>query len=58
MVPITYYLTKNTGDQGEVFQEFKEQLLQRSPGGSYQTGLTRKGHHPALPTGKDVSLRR
>ena len=35
----------------------KEQL-QRSPDGWYQTGLPWKGNHPALPTGKDVSLRR
>ncbi len=45
------------GDQSEVFEEFKEQL-QRSKDGWYQTGLTWKGEHPPLPTGKDVSLRR
>ncbi len=45
------------GDQSEVFEEFKEQL-QRSKDGWYQTGLTWKGDHPPLPTGKDVSLRR
>ena len=49
---------KPAGDQDEVFQEFKELQLQRSPGGWYQTGLTWKGNHLALPTGKDVSLRR
>ena len=45
------------GDQNEVFEEFKEQL-QRSKDGWYQTGLPLKGDHPALPTGKDVSLHR
>jgi hypothetical protein len=45
------------GDQNEVFEEFKEQL-QRSKDGWYQTGLPWKGDHPALPTGKDVSLHR
>ena len=43
-------------DQGQVFEDFKEQL-QRSQDGS-QTGLTWKGNHPPLSTRKDASLRR
>ena len=57
MLDVLGLADRPAGDQSEVFEEFKEQL-QRSPGGWYQTGLPWKGDHPALPTGKDVSLHR
>ena len=46
-----------TGDQGVVYEEFKEQL-RRSEEGWYETGLPWKGNHPSLPSNKDGSLRR
>ena len=45
------------GDQGVVYEEFKEQL-QRSEEGWYETGLPWKGNHPTLPNNKEGSLRR
>ena len=45
------------GDQGVVYDEFKEQL-RRSEEGWYETGLPWKGDHPPLPANKDGSLRR
>ena len=46
-----------TGDQGVVYDEFKEQL-RRSKEGWYETGLPWKGDHPPLPSNKEGSLRR
>ena len=46
-----------TGDQGVVYEEFKEQLT-RSDKGWYKTGLPWKGNHPPLPNNKEGSLRR
>ena len=46
-----------TGDQGEVYKEFQEQL-KRSPDGWYETTLPWKGNHPPLPNNKSGSLRR
>ena len=46
-----------TGDQGEVYKEFQEQL-RRSPDGWYETTLPWKGNHPPLPNNKSGSLRR
>ena len=46
-----------TGDQGVVYEEFKEQL-RRGEEGWYETGLPWKGNHPPLPSNKDGSLRR
>ena len=37
-----------TGDQGDVYDKFKEQLS-RSPEGWYETVLPWKGNHPPLP---------
>ena len=45
------------GDQGEVYDEFKEQLT-RAPEGWYETGLPWKGNHPPLPNNHSGSLRR
>ena len=46
-----------TGDQGVVYEEFKEQLT-GSDKGWYETGLPWKGKHPPLPNNKEGSLRR
>ena len=46
-----------SGDQGVVYEEFKEQL-RRSEDGWYETGLLWKGNHPPLPNNKEGSLRR
>ena len=46
-----------TGDQGVVYEEFKEQLW-RSKEGWYETGLPWIGNHPSLPSNKEGSLRR
>ena len=46
-----------TGDLGEVYKEFQEQL-QRSPDRWYETTLPWKGNHPPLPNNKSGSLRR
>ena len=46
-----------TGDQGIVYEEFKEQLT-RSDKGWYETGLPWKGNHPPLPNNKEGSLQR
>ena len=46
-----------SGDQGVVYEEFKEQL-RRSEEGWYETGLPLKGNHPTLPNNKEGSLRR
>ena len=46
-----------SGDQGVVYDEFKEQL-RRSEDGWYETGLPWKGNHPPLPNNKEGSLRR
>ena len=46
-----------TGDQGEVLEEFKEQLW-RIPEGWYETGLPWKGNHSSLQTNKEGSLLR
>ena len=46
-----------SGDQGVVYDEFKEQL-RRSEAGWYETGLPWKGDHPPLPNNKEGSLRR
>jgi hypothetical protein len=45
-----------SGDQHEVYKEFKEQLT-RSPEGWYETGLPWKGNHAELPTNKTGSIR-
>ena len=46
-----------TGDQGDVYDEFKEQLT-RSPEGWYETALPWKGNHPPLPNNKEGSMHR
>lgn len=46
-----------TGDQGDVYDEFKEQLT-RSPEGWYETGLPWKGNCPSLPNNREGSLHR
>ena len=46
-----------SGDQGVVYDEFKEQL-RRSDEGWYETGLPWKGNHTPLPNNKEGSLRR
>ena len=46
-----------TGDQGEIYKEFREQL-RRSPDGWYETSLPWKGNHPPLLNNKSGSLRR
>ncbi|XP_022804811.1 uncharacterized protein LOC111342037 [Stylophora pistillata] len=46
-----------TGDQDEVYSEFKEQL-RRGEEGWYETSLPRKGNHPPLPSNEAGSLRR
>ena len=45
---------KPEGDQGTVYEEFKEQLTQGSDG-KYQTSLPWKAGHPALPTNYKVA---
>ena len=44
-----------TGDQGNVYDEFKEQLA-RSPEGWYETALPWKGNHPPLPNNYEGSI--
>ena len=39
------------GDQADVYEEFKEQLI-RSAEGWYETGLPWKGYHPTLSNKK------
>ncbi|XP_068707418.1 uncharacterized protein [Montipora foliosa] len=46
-----------SGDQGVVYDEFKEQL-RRSEEERYETDLPCKGNHSPLPNNKDGSLRR
>ena len=46
-----------TGDQTDVYHEFKEQLVPSSEGW-YETGLPWKGNCPPLPNNQDGSLRR
>ena len=46
-----------TGDQGDVYDEFKEQLS-RSPEGWYETALPWKGNHPPLPNNYEGSIHR
>ena len=46
-----------TGDQTDVYDEFKEQLV-RSSEGWYETGLPWKGNCPPLPNNRDGRLRR
>ena len=46
-----------TGDQCDVYEEFKEQLT-RSSDGRYETVLPWKGDHPSLPSNRDGSLSR
>ena len=46
-----------TGDQDEVYSEFKEQL-RRDEEGWYETSLPWKGNHPPLPSNEAGSLRR
>ena len=46
-----------TGDQQNVYSEFKEQLT-RSEEGWYETSLPWKGNHSPLPSNKTGSLRR
>ena len=46
-----------TGDQEEVYSEFKEQL-RRGEEGWYETSLPWKGNHPPLPSNEAGSLRR
>jgi hypothetical protein len=45
------------GDQGSVYQEFKEQLTKREDG-RYETSLPWKANHPELPTNYHVAKRR
>ena len=44
-----------TGDQEDVYSEFKEQLT-RSSDGQYETALPWKGDHPPLPSNQNGSL--
>ena len=44
-------------DQGDVYAEFKEQLV-RDEEGWYETELSWRGDHPPLPSHKNGSLRR
>ena len=46
-----------TGDQEEVYSEFKEQL-RRDEEGWFETSLPWKGNHPPLPSNEAGSLRR
>ena len=46
-----------TGDQGDVYDEFKEQLS-RSPEGWYETALPWKGNYPPLPNNYEGSIHR
>ena len=46
-----------SGDQDEVYSEFKEQL-KRDEEGWYEAGLPWKGNHPSLPSNEAGSLRR
>lgn len=46
-----------TGDQEEVYSEFKEQL-RRDEEGWYETSFPWKGNHPPLPSNEAGSLRR
>ena len=45
----------STGDQKEVYAEFKEQLTQDAEGW-YETGLPWRGNHPPLPSNEVGSL--
>ena len=45
------------GDQGDVYAEFKEQLM-RAPEGWYETALPWKVNHPELPNNRDESIHR
>ena len=45
------------GDQQSVYEEFKEQLVQREDG-RYETSLPWKATHPALPTNETVAKAR
>jgi hypothetical protein len=44
-----------TGDQGDVYVEFKEQLT-RSSDSWYESALPWKGNHPELPNNYDGSI--
>ena len=46
----------STGDQEEVYADFKEQLTQDEEGW-YERGLPWRGNHPPLPSNEVVSLR-
>lgn len=46
----------STGDQAEVYTEFKEQLTQDAEGW-HETGLPWRGNHPPLPSNEVGSLR-
>ena len=46
-----------SGDEDEVYSEFKEQL-KRDEEGWYEAGLPWKGNHPSLPSNEAGSLRR
>ena len=46
-----------TGDQGDVYNEFKEQLS-HSPEGWYETALPWKGNHPPLPHNYEGTIHR
>ena len=47
----------STGDQAEIYAEFKEQLTQDAEGW-YETGLPWRGNHPPLPSNEVGSIRR
>ena len=47
----------STGDQEEVYADFKEQLTQDAEGW-YETGLPWRGNHPPLPSNEVGSLQR
>ena len=47
-----------SGDQHEVYREFREQLTRDEQEGWYETGLPWKGGHPPLPNNRAGSLRR
>lgn len=46
-----------SGDQTDVYEDFKEQL-NKSPEGWYETGLPWRGNHPPPPNNKTGSLKR
>ena len=50
-------LADATGDENDVYAEFREQLT-RSKEGWYETSLPWKGNHPPLPSNREGSIRR